>query len=235
MQRIDWVNILSYLCIIVAVVVALSLDNKKEGFHRGLWRSPPAYHADVHQFFRDPVLSDGDKFMLKTLDGLYVSTCQKCSPVDANMKNLCSSLLCLTRFPLKSSVFTFHSFRDGRFAVETFDYRFWKHCDNCVHECRGAVCGDGINKKLRTHKFHLIKQPDRTVTIRTNSGRMIQRCNCSQTCGYILCTMGLNDRETERFVVEKIQPGPVEPKILRFKPKRGRSSLFDGVSLSMVQ
>jgi hypothetical protein len=51
--------------------------------------------------------------------------------------------------------------------------------------------------------------------------------------------MGLNDRETERFIVEKIQPQlpvkEVESKILRFKPKRGRSSLFDGVSLSMVQ
>lgn len=188
--------------------------------------------VELFKFYRDPVMSDGDKFMLRTLDGQYVSVC-KCKPMFANIDNKCSSMLCLTRVPLQSSVFTYHWWRDGRFSVETNEFKYWKHCDDCVHECRGTVCSDGINDKLRTHKFHLIKHQDGTISIRTNSGRIIQRCDCDQSCGKVLCTMGL--RESEHFIVEKIQPGPVEPRVLRFKPKRGRSSLFDGVTLSMIQ
>ena len=186
------------------------------------------------QFLTEPVMNDGDKFMLVTMDGQYVSVCDKCSPNDANINNLCSSLLCLTKYPYQSSVFTYHKFLDGRFAIETNTFNFWKHCDNCVENCKGAVCGDGINKALATHKWFLIKNDDadHTISIKSNTGRMVQRCNCSQTCGEILCTMGLSNNE--KFKVQKVLNVPPPPVVFRYKPKQGRSSLFDGVSLSMV-
>lgn len=182
-------------------------------------------------FITDPILNQNDKFMLKTLDGQYVSVCKGCKP-DANIKNLCSSLVCLNRYPTKNSVFIYHTFEDGRFAIETNEFKFLKHCDNCVHECRGAICGDGVNKNLTTHKWHLIKWGDGTVSIKSNTERMVQRCNCGQTCGTILCTMGVG--VTEKFIVEKIVDEPRKEIELKFKPKIGRSSLFDGVSLSNV-
>lgn len=186
-------------------------------------------------FLTQPVLKDGDQFMLKTLDGQYVSVCNRCRPHDANIDNLCGSLLCLTKYPYRSSVFTYHHFRDGRFAIETHEFNFWKHCDTCVHDCRGSVCGDGINKNLKTHKWILIKNGDdnNSVSIKSNTGRMIQRCDCSQTCGEILCTMGLGGNE--RFIVENIAKGPVEESVLRFRPRRYNGKIFNGVSLSMVE
>ena len=186
-------------------------------------------------FIPQPILKDGDQFMLKTLDGQYVSVCDKCAPYDANIENLCSSLLCLTKYPLKSGVFTYHQFRDGRFAIETYNFTFWKHCDKCILDCKGSVCGDGINKKLKTHKWILIKNADEhnSISIKSNTGRMIQRCDCSQTCGTILCTMGL--RGNEKFIVEKVKKGPVQERVLRFKPRTYRADIFDGVSLSMLQ
>lgn len=186
-------------------------------------------------FITLPHLKHGDQFMLKTLDGQYMSVCNNCSPHDANIKNLCSSLLCLTRYPFRSSVFTYHQFRDGRFAIETYDFKFLKHCDTCVHECRGSICADGINKNLKTHKWFLIKNADEhnSISIKSNNGRIVQRCDCNQSCGTILCTMGLGGNE--RFIVEKISPGAVETQELLYKPRRYKSEIFDGVSLSMLQ
>ena len=190
---------------------------------------------ELFSFITPPNLKDGDKFMLKTLDGQYVSICNNCSPYDANIKNLCSSLVCLTRYPLKSGVFTYHRFRDGRFGIETYEFKYWKHCDTCVHDCRGSICADGINKNLKTHKWFLIKNADQynSISIKSNNGRMIQRCDCSQDCGKILCTMGLGGNE--KFIVEKIDSGPVEPQELMYKPRRYKSEIFNGVSLSMLQ
>lgn len=215
---------LIYLCLII-LAVAWTVFYGIERFNRGFLPN--------FQFFSSPVLNNGDKFMLKTDDDQYVAVCKTCKPMDQNINNLCSSLLCLVRYPVKSSVFTYHSFRDGRVALETNDYYFWKHCDTCVHECKGAVCADGINKNLPTHKWYIIKHPDQTITIKSNTGRVIQRCNCGQSCGRILCTMGLAG--FEKFKVEKVISMPPEPQELKFKPKRGRSSVFDGVSLSMIQ
>ena len=172
--------------------------------------------------------------MLMTLDGQYLSVCTSCSPYNANIKNLCSSLLCLTKYPLHSSVFKYHSFLDGRFALETNEFKFWKHCDKCIHDCKGAICADGINKNLKTHKWILIKNGDNdhTVSIKSNTGRIVQRCDCSQSCGSIMCTMGLAG--FEKFKVIKVNDIKLKQPEFRFKPKRGRSSLLDGVSLSMV-
>lgn len=193
------------------------------------------YKLENFSFITPPNLKDGDKFMLKTLDGQYVSICNNCSPYDANINNLCSSLVCLTRYPLKSGIFTFHKFRDGRFGIETYEFKFWKHCDTCVHDCRGSVCADGINKNLKTHKWILIKNADQydSISIKSSNGRMIQRCDCSQDCGNILCTMGLGGNE--RFIVEKIDSGPVQEKELIYKPRRYKNEIFDGVSLSMLK
>jgi len=210
------------ICIIVIVMVIIAV------VFRGKFK-------EHFSFITPPVLNDGDQFMMKTLDGQYVSVCSKCHPYDANINNLCSSLLCLTKVPFRSSVFTYRHFRDGRFAIETHEFKFWKHCDLCVHDCKGSICGDGINKDLKTHKWILIKNADEhnSISIRSNTGRMVQRCDCSQTCGKILCTMGLGGNE--RFIIEKVAKGPVEERVLRFKPRAYRGDIFNGVSLSMVQ
>lgn len=206
------------ITIIVMVICGILYKNKKEYF----------------DFITAPEMNDGDKFMLVTLDGQYLSVCKKCSPYNANINNLCSSLLCLSKYPVQNSVFTYHSFLDGRFAIETNEFKFWKHCDNCIHDCKGAVCADGINKNLPTHKWILIKNgdSDNSISIKSNTGRMIQRCDCSQTCGSIMCTMGLQGNE--KFKVEKVLDVPPPPIDFIYKIKRGRSSLSDGVSLSMV-
>ena len=81
----------------------------------------------------------------------------------------------------------------------------------------------------------LIKNDDEhsSISIKSNTGRMVQRCDCSQSCGEILCTMGLGGNE--RFIVEKVLSAPPEERILRFKPRAYKSDIFDGVSLSMLQ
>ena len=193
------------------------------------------FHSQLEkfQFVESPEINDGDQFMLMTIDGQYLSVCKGCKPYNANIKNMCESLLCLTRYPLQSSVFKYHSFLDGRFALETNEFKFWKHCDECVHECKGSICADGINKNLKTHKWILVKNADsdHSVSIKSNSGRMVQRCDCSQTCGSIMCTMGLSG--SEKFKVIKVNDVKLKQPDFKYKPKRGRSSLFDGVSLSM--
>lgn len=189
-------------------------------------------HLGPRDFLSPPTLMDGDKFMLRVRDGRYVTSCSNCKE-DANMFNKCSYLLCLKKYPLNSSVFTLHQHRDGRVSIETATFHFWKNCEKCILNCQGAICADGINRNLRTNKFHIIKNRNGTISIKADNGRLIQPCPCNQSCGNVYCSMGLGGNV--EFIVEKVDVMPPPPRVLQFVPAKGRSSIEDGVSLSMLQ
>lgn len=188
-------------------------------------------HLGPRDFIREPTLLDGDKFMLKTRNGKYITACSDCKS-EANIYSRCKYSLCQRDVPYNSSIFTLHQHRDGRVSIETASFHFWKNCKKCIPDCDGAICADGINKNNRTNKFILIKNLNGTISLKADNGRLIQPCPCNQTCGNIYCSMGLGG--DVEMIVEKVEVMPPPPRVLQFKPKRGRSSVFDGVSLSML-
>lgn len=157
---------------------------------------------DVGSVTQKPNLKDGDKFYLKTIDGKYVSVCHNCRPNDANINNLCSAVLCLKDEPFLSSIFTYRSHRDYRFSVQTMSGAYWKRCRQCLQFCPDTICADGLNKNLRTHKFILIKNRNKSISIKTDTGRLLEVSDCNQNCGKIIASIG-SGRDQE-FIIQKI-------------------------------
>ena len=156
-------------------------------------------------FLTNPQIEDGEKIYIKTQDGKYW-TLNRCVNKDANLKNLCKTMISLTDDPYLSSQFTFHKYNDGTFSLETYSGLYLKRCAGCVHNCPHAICGDGINPNLQTHKFVLIKNRDDSISIKTDNGRLLDVTECDQSCGKVITAIGLT--ESSRFLVEKIPQLP---------------------------
>ena len=125
-----------------------------------------------------------------------------------------------------------HRHNDGFWSVETAMGKFWKRCQKCIFDCDSAICADGINSNLRTHKFQLIKNPNGTIKLKSDNGRFIESCGCPQDCGKLICAKGLGG--DINFIVEKIAQVPKPKPVFRFKPKWQDTSVPDGVLLSNV-
>lgn len=184
------------------------------------------------EFLIQPYLKTGDQVMFKTISGMYVTACNNCEPY-GDIDNKCSYVLCLRDQPYNTSIFTLHKHEDGRWSIETAYGKFFKRCQKCIPTCDGAICADGINSNLRTHKFHLIKSGNGTIRWKSDNGRFIESCPCDQTCGKLMCASGLGGDVD--FQVEFIKTVPKPPRELKFKPQWQNQTVPDGVLLSNVQ
>jgi hypothetical protein len=92
--------------------------------------------------------------------------------------------------------------------VQTVEGKYWKRCDNCFERCPGIVCADGINPELQPAKFVLIKNGESLVSIKTDTGRLLEMQDCEQSCGRIVAALGVG--LNRQFVIEKL-PKPYEP------------------------
>ena len=173
-------------------------------------------------FMMEPRISHGDKFYLKTMNGKFLTSCVGCVPINQNIENKCSRILCLTDVPYKSSVFQYYKHRDGTFSLETFDFKWLKRCASCINRCDHVICADGLNPNLQTHKFRLIKNHDKTISIKTDNGRLMEVTSCDQSCGKIITSLGLN-RHTTKFHIEMT---PHQP-----KQKSQKAQVFEDIPL----
>jgi hypothetical protein len=134
-------------------------------------------------------------------------------------------------------VFTYFPHRDGTFSVQTESGKYWKRCENCFERCPGIICADGVNPNLQPAKFVLIKNHSGTgagddgsghstihhvpgatgdvvsgptVSIKTDTGRMLEMHECDQTCGRVVASLGVG--LNRQFVIEKLPP-PYEPPV----------------------
>lgn len=176
-------------------------------------------------FIKEPRISHKDKFYIKTIDGKYLTSCSWCIPIDANIENKCTRVLCLTDVPYRSSQFMYHRHRDGTFSLETFDFKWLKRCSQCLHGCDHIICADGLNPTLQTHKFVLIKNRDGTVSIKTDNDRLMEVTECNQTCGRVITAMGLN-HHTTRFNLEMLPKEKLDPRIYE-TPDDGKGPRFE--------
>lgn len=176
-------------------------------------------YEEFFPFLTDPQLSNGDQFYLRTVNGQYVSVCYSCKPNDQNLYNQCSANLCIKSEPAATSIFTYEPHRDGTFSVKTYDGHYWKRCDNCFNLCPNIICADGVNANLQTSKFVLIKNDDsvKSVSIKTDTGRMFETQNCEQSCGEIIAAQGVGINK--QFVIEKLPP-PYTPPVRDRKPTK---------------
>jgi len=155
-------------------------------------------------FLTDPQFDDGDQFYFRTVNGDYVSVCYSCSPVGQNLTNKCAANLCLKTDPVRSSIFTYLKHRDGTFSVRTIEGKYWKRCANCFESCPNIICADGINPNLQPAKFVLIKNGDNTVSIKTDTDRLLEMQDCEQSCGRIVAALGVGINR--QFIMEKVEP-----------------------------
>ncbi len=164
-------------------------------------------------FLTEPQLSYGDQFYLKTVNNEYVSVCHACSPTNQNLENKCSANLCLKLDPVRSSIFTYISHPDGTFSVQTIEGKYWKRCEFCFEQCPNIICADGVNKDLQPAKFVLIKNGDGTISIETDTGRLLELQECDQSCGRIIAAQGVG--QNKQFVIEKLPPQYYPPNPIR--------------------
>jgi hypothetical protein len=167
-----------------------------------IWLLSPT-RENFFPFLTNPQLDDGDQFYIRTTNGEYVSVCYSCQPTGQNLYNKCSANLCIKDEPVKSSVYTYVKHRDGTFSVRTVNGKYWKRCSNCFESCPNIICGDGINPNLQPSKFELIKNGDGTVSIKTDTGRLLELQECEQSCGRIIAALGVGINK--QFVIEKIE------------------------------
>lgn len=199
-----------------------------------------------YPFLTDPQIKDGEEFLLSTPDGRYITSCGDCLP-NVNLKERCTYHLCTKKYPYQSSVWKYHKNRDGTFNVESFNGKFWKRCDRCEEMCHDVICCDGVNKRLRNCKFYLLKNRDGTVSFKSDTGRILELCNCTPTktkffqknCGKMMCSLGVG-KET-RFIIERLPKRFPDPVLewIKIKPTFGNTGKVvppgDGVILSNLQ
>jgi hypothetical protein len=187
---------------------------------------------EYFDFIMKPELNSGDKILLKTRSGRYLTACNNCYSETEN-ENHCKYVLCLRDHPYNTSIFTLYKHPDYRWSFQS-QYGGWlKRCLKCYQGCDNAICADGKNKNIRSLKFHIIKNPDSTIKLKADNGRFVQSCPCNQTCGKIMCSSGLGGEVD--YQVEFIKVVPEPPRELRFKPQWQQSSVPKGVLLSNVQ
>ncbi len=213
-------NIRNYLLVLVLVVLVLvvlvilsSLSKSKTGLIEGFDWDDVSFEFD---FIKEPRISHKDKVYIKTLDGKYVTSCSWCVPIDQNINNNCTRMLCLTDVPYKSSQFQYYRHRDGTFSLETFDFKWLKRCGQCLHGCENIICADGLNPNLQTHKFILIKNDDGTISIKTDNDRLMEVTECNQTCGNVITAMGLNT-QSSKFNLEMLPKEILDSRIYNTK------------------
>lgn len=180
------------ICVIIMITIYYITINNKGG----------CKSIEQFQFLSKPHIKDKDKIFIKTKDDKYVTSCANCIPKDMNIQNRCKKILCLKNRPYRASQFVYHNNHDGTFSLETYDGMFLKRCTKCIEACPHAICADGVNSKLQTHKFVLIKNPDKTIAIKADNGRMLNITDCRQNCGSIITAQGLN--RTNNFVIKMI-------------------------------
>lgn len=181
------------------------------------------WHHTLPPGLKPPNMQRGDQFYLKTINGEYVSVCGSCAPVDQNLVNKCSRNLCLKENPVRSSVFTYIPHPDGTFSVQTVEGKYWKRCANCFERCPGIVCADGVNPNLQPAKFVLIKNGEQppevaTVSIKTDTGRLLEMHDCEQSCGRIVASLGVG--LNRQFVIEPLPPPYTPPERVRAPTKK---------------
>lgn len=148
-------------------------------------------NTETFNFISDPQLKRGDRFYIKTIGGGYVSVCSDCQPIDQNLKNQCASVLCVKPKPLQGSVWVYQQHDDGTFSViSDVTGLAWKRCNNCVENCPNIICSDGINSKLQSAKFELVKLGSNRVSIKTDIGTYLDLNECSQQCGKVVSGVG---------------------------------------------
>jgi hypothetical protein len=157
-----------------------------------------------YDFLTNPQLIRGQRFLIRTINGEYLTSCRDCKPNDQNLTNKCSSVLCLSKYPLNSSVFVYEPYRDGTFSIRIdASGKYWKRCTNCVDLCDHIICTDGINPTLQSAKFVLIKNFDsNTISIKCDNGALIEINNCDQSCGKVVAAIGLGINS--QFIIEPL-------------------------------
>ena len=180
-------------------------------------------------FLMKPHLSNGDKFYLKTRNGEYVSVCFTCHSKGQNLLNKCSANLCLKKEPTATSIFEYLPHRDGTFSIRTFEGKYWKRCEFCFDRCPNIICADGVNGDLQPSKFVLIKNGGdgsgdgsgdgaESISIKTDTGRLLETQECEQTCGKIISAIGVGNNS--EFIIEKLPHPYVPPQRVREPTKK---------------
>jgi hypothetical protein len=185
-----------------------------------------------------PYLVTGDKVTLQTRDGRYVTACNNCNSLQGDSNNKCSYVLCLRKNLYNTGIFTLHKHDDYKWSFETEFGRFWKRCENCIYNCDSAICADGVNDNLTTHKFYIIKNSDGSIKLKSDNGRFLESCPCKQTCGKdLICAKGLGGDID--FIITKTQESPPPKKRMDYvtghsKVQWQNQSVPKGVLLSNV-
>jgi hypothetical protein len=200
--------------------------------------STTKFLTEKFSFLTQPYLVTGDKITLQTRDGRYITACNNCEPTQGDVENQCKYVLCLRSELYNSGIFTLHKHDDYKWSFETEFGSFWKRCETCVYNCDSAICADGINDKLKTHKFYIIKNGDGTIRLKSDNGRFIEACPCNQTCGKdLICAKGLGGDLD--FILTKTAPSPPAKKRMdsvtgHSKVQWQNQSVPNGVLLSNV-
>jgi len=148
---------------------------------------------EAFDFLAQPQLKRGDRFYLRDANGYYVSVCSGCQPQNQNLRNQCSSLLCMLREPIKGSVWIYEPHDDGTCSIKSEPTGlYWKRCNNCVQDCPNIICSDGVNGRLQPAKFELIKPTRNTniIAFRTDIGTFLDINQCDQQCGKVVSGVG---------------------------------------------
>lgn len=151
------------------------------------------WNVEAFDFLAQPQLQRGDRFYLRDANDNYVSVCSGCQPINQNLRNQCSSVLCMLREPIRGSVWIYEPHDDGTCSIKSEPTgSYWKRCNNCVQDCPNIICADGVNGALQPAKFDLIKPTRNTnaVAFRTDIGTFLDINQCDQQCGKVVSGVG---------------------------------------------
>lgn len=230
----------SYETIMLHVLIAITII----GLYLSYMQSTETFVSAIMRpdqpsfpFLKDPQMHEGDRFYLKTPNGQYVSVCSNCQPKNQNLFNQCSSVLCLKRYPTRGSVFVYVPFRDGTFAIQSdLTGKYLKRCSNCVDLCPDIICSDGINPRLQSSKFVLIKLDD-GISIKTDTGKLLDVLECDQSCGRVVAAVSTGSdwhRSSGQFRIEKLPESPISVRKDRSPRKKFIVPSYAAISLEAL-
>lgn len=183
-----------------------------------LWHSATKDINERFSFLTNPQLDRNDEIYIRTANDEYVSVCNGCEPIDQNLTNKCTKSLCLVLEPNRGSVFTYEPHNDGTFSLKTLTGHYLKRCANCFERCPNVICADGINPKLQEAKFVLIKHGNNGISIKADTGRLLEINECGQSCGRVLAALGVG--VNSEFRIEKLPPPYNPPQRQRKQTKK---------------
>lgn len=172
------------LVLLVVLLLVITIVDRMDRVHRRVER---------FDFLATPQPKRGDRFYLRDANGDYVSVCSGCQPINQNLRNQCSSVLCMLREPIRGSVWIYEPHDDGTCSIRSEPTGlYWKRCNNCVQDCPNIICSDGVNGKLQPAKFDMIKptRNSNVVAFRTDIGTFIDINQCDQQCGRVVSGVG---------------------------------------------